>query len=91
MNYISLFKERSFIMTATYSITINIIVDCKTLKIVMLVNPTKKILKVIKKSWLSIIYKYTDAIYIIINMPRTLIVLATTVATASVIDPLTSI
>ncbi len=86
MNYINLFKERSFIIIATYFITVNIIVDYKTPKIVIFVNLTKKILKIVKKVRLNIIYKYIDVIYIIIDILRVLIILATIAATVSAID-----
>src|SRR6266699_3528770 len=44
MNYISLLKERSFIMTAIYPIVPNVFLDTNTPYIVIIVNFTNKIL-----------------------------------------------
>ncbi len=91
MNYISLFKERSFIMTAIYSVIINVIMDFKTLKIVMFTNPTDKTLKVIKEVRLNIIYECVNTIYIIIDMFRTFIILVIITAATFSIEPFTPI
>ncbi len=91
INYTNLLKERSFIMTITHFAAVNTLIDYKTLKIIILTNLTKKILKIARRIQLDIIHEYTDTIYIIIDIFRTLIVLIAIVAIASAIDPLTSV
>ncbi len=78
-------------MIAIHSAAINIMVDCKTLKIVILINLTKKILKVIKRVRLSTIHECIDVVYIITDMFKVFIVLTTIAATASVIELLISV
>jgi len=75
MNYISLSKERFFIITATHPAIVNVIIDFKTSKIAMFVNPTDKTLKITKRVRLNIIYKYIDVIYIIIDIFRAFTIL----------------
>jgi len=75
-------------MIVIHSAVVNVIMDFKTSKIAILVNPTDKILKVVKEVRLDIIHEYTDVIYIIINIFRTFIVLAVTTVTISSIEPL---
>ncbi len=86
INYISLPKERSFIMTVTHLTVVNTTIDYKTLKIAMFINLTKKILKVVKKVRLGIIHKYTDIVYIMIDMSRVLTILTITIAAAFIIN-----
>jgi len=69
--------------------TINVIMDFKTLKIAMFVNPTDKTLKVAKRVRLNIIYKYTNTVYIITDMFRAFIVLTVITAAASSMEPFT--
>ncbi len=45
INYIGLFKRRSFIITAIYLTVIYTVLDNNTLKIVILTNPIKKYLE----------------------------------------------
>ena len=71
-------------MIAIYLAIVNIIVDCKISRIVIFINLTKKILKIVKEVRLDIIYEYTDAVYIIIDILRVLIVLIATTAVASI-------
>ncbi len=59
--------------------------------IVMFANSTKKILEVVKKVRLNIIYKCINTVYIIINIFRVFIILTAIVVAASVIDPFISI
>ncbi len=66
-------------------------IDCKTPKIAMLVNPIKEILKVTKGIQLDIIYKYINIVYIMINMLKVLTILTAIAVTASTIDLFISI
>ena len=78
MNYISLLKERSFIMTAIYPIVPNVFLDTNTPYIVIIVNFTNKILTFNKDICLNSIYKYIDTLYIIINIAKTFTAIVTT-------------
>ncbi len=42
VNYIGLFKRRSFVITAIYSAVVYTVLDNNTSKIVILMNPIKK-------------------------------------------------
>ena len=78
-------------MTAIYPVVINVLVDCKISKIVIFINPTKKILKVAKGIRLDTIHEYIDAVYIMTDISKVLTVLIVIAAAASVINPFISI
>ncbi len=74
-------------MSATYLAAVNTIIDCKTLRIAMFVNLTKKILKIIKGIQLSIIHKCVNAVYIIIDISKAFTILTTIAIVASATHP----
>ncbi len=71
MNYISLLKRRSFIITAIYPTVPNVLLDINTPYIVIIINLTNKTLIFNKGIRLSSIHEYIDTLYIIINMTKT--------------------
>ena len=89
MNYISLLKERLFIIIAIYPVVFNALLDINTLYIVIIVNLISKTLTFNKSICLDSIYKCIDISYIIIDMAKAF----TTVVTASttVFKPFTAI
>ncbi len=78
MNYTSLPKRRSFIITTIYPIVLNILFDANTLYIVIIINLTNKTLILNKNICLDSIYKYIDILYIIINIAKVFTVVTTT-------------
>ncbi len=78
-------------MTAIYLVVVNAIMDFKTFKIAMFINPTDKILKVVKEVRLGIIHECIDVIYIIIDMFKAFIVLVAIVAAVFSIELFTLI
>ncbi len=81
IDYIGLFKGRSFIIIRIYLTISNIILNSMILKIVILINPIKKALKIDKNIYIAIIYKCTDIAYFMIGNLGVFIVL-TIVSTA---------
>ncbi len=75
INYIGLFKGRSFVITTIYSTAIYIVLDNNILKIVILTNLTKKRLEFNKNIQLEIIYKYIDTVYIIMDIIKTFVII----------------
>jgi len=67
IDYIGLFKSRSFIMIKIYLTVSNVILNSITPKIAILVNPIKKALKIDKSIYIATIYKCTDIVYFIVN------------------------
>jgi len=78
-------------MIVIYSAIVNVIIDFKIFKIAMFANLIDKILKIVKKVWLSIIHKCIDVVYIITDMFRALTILAVIAVAISFIEPFTSI
>ena len=78
-------------MTVIHPVVVNVIVDCKIPKIAMFVNLTKKILKVVKKVRLDIIYECANIVYIMTDMFKALTILIVITAAASAIDPFISV
>ncbi len=77
MNYISFLKERSFIITTIYSVVFNVLLDISTLCIVIIVNLISKTLIFSKGICLGSIYECIDMLYIIIDMAKAFIIVAT--------------
>ena len=73
-----MFKGRSFVITAIYPTVVYTVLDNNTFKIVILINPTKKCLEFNKNIWLKTIYKCVDTAYIIIDIIKVFVIVATT-------------
>ncbi|SRR6266566_6868071 len=67
IDYIGLFKGRSFMMTKVYPTVSNIILDFITFKIAILINLTKRILKIDKSIYIVTIYKCINTVYFIVD------------------------
>ena len=85
VDYTGLFKGRFFIMIKIYSIVSNIILDFITFRIVILVNLTKRVLKIDKNIYIVTIHEYADIIYFIVGSFEMFIVLRT--ALAAIFEP----
>ncbi len=83
VDYIGLSKGRSFIIIRVYSITSNIILDFIIFKIVILINPIKKALKIDKDIYIVTIYEYTDTMYFIIGSSKVFVILIVILITIS--------
>ncbi len=83
VDYIGLPKGRSFIMIEIYSIISNVILDFIILKIAILVNLIKKVLKINKDIYIITIHKYIDTIYLIIGSSGMFIILTAVSTTIS--------
>ena len=77
INYIGLFKGRSFVITAIYLAVVYIVLNSNILKIAILVNPIKKYLEFNKNIWLKTIYKYIDIVYIMMNIIKAFVIITT--------------
>src|SRR6266566_1562197 len=78
VNYTDLPKRRSFVMTTIYPAAVYTVLDSKIPKIAILANPTKKRLELNKNIQLGTIYKYVDTTYIIADISKVFVVMATT-------------
>jgi len=67
IDYIGLFKGRSFIIIKIYLIASNDILNFTILKIAILIDFIKKALKIDKSIYIATIYEYTDIVYFIIG------------------------
>lgn len=65
--YVDLLKDRAFLFTSLYPATINVILDTKVPKIIVLYNPIDKLIKVNKRIHLSTIHDYKDTAHFIAN------------------------
>ena len=81
IDYTGLFKGRFFMMIKIYPTTSNTILDFITSRIAILINFTKRVLKIDKNIYIAIIYKCTDIAYFMIGNLGVFIVL-TIVSTA---------
>ena len=72
-------------MIKIYSIVSNIILDFITFRIVILVNLTKRVLKIDKNIYIVTIHEYADIIYFIVGSFEMFIVLRT--ALAAIFEP----
>src|SRR6266699_4387567 len=82
VDYIGLSKGRSFIMTRIYPTASNAILDSTTFRIAILVNHTKKALKIDKSMRIATIYKCVDTAYLMAStsgMLTTLTAVSTTI------------
>ncbi len=73
-------------MTRVYLTISNVILNFITLKITILINLTKKALKIDKGIYIATIYKYTDTMYLIVGsfeMFIILIVISTAIVESS--------
>jgi len=70
-------------MIKIYLIALNAILNSIILKIAILVNPIKKVLKIDKNIYIATIHKYVDTTYLIIGNPGIFAVLITTSAVIS--------
>ncbi len=70
VDYTGLFKGRSFIMIKIYSTVLNAILNFIILKIAILINFIKKVLKIDKDIYIVTIYKYADTIYLMVGSFR---------------------
>jgi len=77
INYIGLFKRRSFVITTTYLAVVYTVLNNNTLKIVILTNSIKKHLEFNKNIQLKTIYKYIDTVYIITDIIKIFITMMT--------------
>src|SRR6266566_1933700 len=77
VNYIGLFKRRSFSMITTYLAVVYTVLDNNIPRIAIFTNPIKKCLEFSKNIWLKTIYKYIDTIYIITDIIKILAVVVT--------------
>ena len=77
VNYIGLFKRRSFIMITTYLAVVYTVLDNNIPRIAILMNLTKKRLEFSKNIRLEIIYKCIDIVYIITDITKAFVVVAT--------------
>ena len=89
MNYTGLLKGRSFIITTTYPTIPNILFNTNTFYIVIITNPTNKILTFNKSIYLGSIHKCIDTLYIITNIIKAFTIVAITFTTVS--KPFTAI
>ena len=76
-------------MIGIYSTASNAILDFTTPRIAILVNPTKKALKIDKSIYIATIHKYIDIVYLMVGSPRVFAML--TVASTAIFEPLLSI
>ena len=89
INYIGLFKRRSFVMTAIYPAATYTVLDSNILKIVILTNLIKKHLELNKNIQLETIYKCVDITYIITDIIKVFVVITTTSSVFS--DPFSTV
>jgi|SRR6266566_923247 len=86
VDYTSLPKGRSFIMTTIYPAVFNIITDFITLKIAILINFTDKPLKIRKGIRLNIIYEFVETVYFLTDISK--VIIALVIATITFTEPL---
>ncbi len=89
INYISLLKRHSFIITTIYLTAIYTVLNNNIPKITILTNPIKKRLEFNKNIRLKTIYKYIDTIYIITNIIKTFAIMAIT--SSILLDPFSAV
>ncbi len=77
INYTNLPKGRSFVMTATHLAVAHAVLDNNIPKIAILANPTKKRLELSKNIRLGTIHKCVDTTYIIADISKAFVVMAT--------------
>src|SRR6266566_7868095 len=78
VNYISLSKRRSFVITAIYPTVVYTVLNNNIPRITIFTNPIKKCLEFNKNIWLKTIYKYIDIAYIITDIIKIFVVITTT-------------
>ena|SRR6266566_2085667 len=89
INYTSLSKGRSFIITAIYPTVAYIILNNNILKIAIFTNLTKKRLEFNKNTQLKTIYKYIDTTYIIADISKVFVIMTTT--SSILLDPFSTV
>ncbi len=77
VNYIGLFKGRLFVITAIYPAVAYVVLDNNIPRIAILMNLTKKRLEFSKNIRLEIIYKCVDIVYIMTDITKAFVVVAT--------------
>ncbi len=77
INYIGLFKERSFIMMAIYLAVVYMVLNNNISKIAILTNPIKKCFEFNKNIRLGTIYECVDTMYIITDIIKAFVVMTT--------------
>jgi hypothetical protein len=65
-------------MIANYPATSSTILDLGTPRLTILANPTKKLLKINKDTRIGTIHEYVNTVYILTDITRALVILATT-------------
>ncbi len=83
IDYTGLSKDRSFIIIEVYPTTSNTILDSITSKIAILVNPTKRALKINKSIYNATIHEYVNTTYLIVNSSEIFAVLTAVSAAIS--------
>ena len=78
INYIGLFKRRSFVITTTYLAVVYTVLNNNILKIAILANSIKKRLELSKNIRLKTIYKYIDITYIITDIIKAFVAVTIT-------------
>ncbi len=75
IDYTGLFKGRSFIMIRVYLTALNVILNSITFRIAILVNFTKRVLKIVKGIYIVTIYKCVNIMYLMVGNSGVFIVL----------------
>ncbi len=83
IDYTGLSKDRSFIIIEVYPTTSNTILDSITSKIAILVNLTKRALKINKSIYIATIHEYVNTTYLIVNSSEIFAVLTAVSAAIS--------